>query len=177
VKCVDGSPILTHGIVEARIELTDSSVAHKFHLVSKQVDIPCDGILGRDFLQKTNAKICYASRTITVNGETCAMVGNVNKVRIKEPVAKTRGLIKLPPRSESIVRVPATPESPNIGVTNKYEVREGVFMAASLTKVIGHILTSMLNTNDVEVEVSEPVIVRCYRPHGGQRSHKIRASG
>jgi hypothetical protein len=44
VKCVDGSPMETHGVVEAKIELKDSSVAHNFHLVTHQVDIPCDGI-------------------------------------------------------------------------------------------------------------------------------------
>ena len=50
VKCVDGSPIETHGIVEARIEIGHSSIGHGFQLVNKQVDIPCDGILGRNFL-------------------------------------------------------------------------------------------------------------------------------
>ena len=32
---------------------------------TKQVDIPCDGILGRDFLQLAKAKLCYESRTVT----------------------------------------------------------------------------------------------------------------
>jgi hypothetical protein len=87
------------------------------------------------------------------------MVGNANRVEPIKQVAKSRGLIKLPPRTESIVRVPVTPGSPNVGVTSKCEIREGVFMAASLTEVIdGYILTSMLNTKDEEVEVPEPVV-------------------
>jgi hypothetical protein len=68
---VDGSPMETHGVLEAKFELHDSSIAHSFQLVNKQVDISCDGILGRDFLQHARAKICYESRTITLNGEKC----------------------------------------------------------------------------------------------------------
>jgi len=66
VKCVDGSPMETYGILEARIEFRNSSIVHDFQLVNKQVDIPCDGILGRDFLQRTRAKVCYESRTVTL---------------------------------------------------------------------------------------------------------------
>jgi predicted aspartyl protease len=56
VKCVDGSPVETHGVLEARIVLGNSSIVHDFQLVIKQMDIPCDGILGRDFLQINRAK-------------------------------------------------------------------------------------------------------------------------
>ena len=65
VKCVDGSPMETHGVLEARIELKNSLLVHNFQLLNKQVDIPCDGILGRDFLQLAKAKLCYESRTVT----------------------------------------------------------------------------------------------------------------
>jgi hypothetical protein len=47
----------THGVAEARIELNKSSILHDFQLVNKQVDIPCDGILGRDFLQSTGEMV------------------------------------------------------------------------------------------------------------------------
>jgi len=61
VKCVDGSPMETYGVLEAKIELRNSSIMHDFQLVNRQVDIPCDGILGRDFLQRAKAKVCYES--------------------------------------------------------------------------------------------------------------------
>jgi hypothetical protein len=60
----------THGVLEARIVLCSSPIVHDFQLVRKLVDIPCDGILGRDFLQRNRAKVCYESRTVTLNGET-----------------------------------------------------------------------------------------------------------
>jgi hypothetical protein len=74
VKCIEGSPIETHGVIEATIDIGNKSVTHGFQLVNKQVDIPCDGILGRDFLQRTRAKIYYDTRTVTLNGERCEMV-------------------------------------------------------------------------------------------------------
>jgi len=108
VKGVDGSPMETHGVLEAKIELHDSSIAHSFQLVNKQVDILCDGILGRDFLQHARAKICYESQTITLNGEKCKMVNEVERLEKWEPSKLMVGNITLPPRTESIVKVPVT---------------------------------------------------------------------
>jgi hypothetical protein len=51
------------------------------------------------------------------------------------------------------------PGSPQLGIIEKHEIQRGVFLAATLTKVVeGHVLTSMLNTNDAETVVHEPVI-------------------
>ena len=51
LKCVDGSPVENHGVVEAKIVHGNSQIMNDFQLVNKQVDILCDGILGCDFLQ------------------------------------------------------------------------------------------------------------------------------
>ena len=61
VKYVDGSPMEIHGVLEARVELSNSSIVHDFQLVNKQVDIPCDGILGRDYLKSAKAKFAMNS--------------------------------------------------------------------------------------------------------------------
>ena len=55
VKCVDGSPLETLGALKAWILLRNSSIVHDFQFVTKQVVIPCDGILGCDFLQRNRA--------------------------------------------------------------------------------------------------------------------------
>ena len=159
VKCVNGSSIETDGLVEARVKLRDSSLPHKFQLVSEQVEIPCDGILGRDFLVKANARICYESRTVILGGEAHNMVGSV-----KAPIAKylpndNKCKITLPPRTESVVRIPVAAGSPNVGVMQKCEIQEGVFMAAALTRVIdGRVVTSIVNVNEAEAEISEPMV-------------------
>jgi len=52
VKCVHGSPMETHGVLEATVVLSNSSTVHDFQLVNKQVDIPCDGIFLNALRQK-----------------------------------------------------------------------------------------------------------------------------
>jgi hypothetical protein len=93
LKCVDGSSMETHGVVEARIELSNSSILHDFQLVNEQVDIRCDGILGRNFLQSTRAKVCCDSRTVTLNGEACKMVGKTKQLEAREPNMRKIGQI------------------------------------------------------------------------------------
>jgi len=128
VKCVDGSPMETHGVLEARIELSNSSILHDFQLVNKQVDIPCDGIFGRDSLQRTRAKVCYETRTVPLNEETRGMVGRTKQLEARETNMRKIGKPKLPPRKESIVRVPESPGSPPVGMKNKCKIQEGVII-------------------------------------------------
>jgi len=156
VKCVDGSPMETHGVLEARIELKNSLIVHKCQFVNKQVDIPCDGILGRDFLQRVKTKVCSESRTVTLNWEICKIVGKTKKSELKEPNVRKIGQIKLPPWTKSIMKVPLMPGSPLVGMTNKCEIQKRVIIAASLTRVLDvYAITSILNTNDTEVNVQE----------------------
>ena len=49
--------IETHGSLETRIIEGELSVPYRLQLVSKQVDLKGDGILGRDFLKATQARI------------------------------------------------------------------------------------------------------------------------
>ena len=156
IKCVDGSPMETHGTVDANIEIGRKLIEHKFQLVHKQVDIPCDGIVGRDFLQHTQAKICYATGTVILLGEEYELIG---EVKPSEQSGSTVRQIWLPPRTESVLRVQVAPGSPQVGMTQKRELKKGVFLAATLTKAVdGYALMSVLNTNDVETEVQEPVV-------------------
>jgi len=87
------------------------------------------------------------------------MVNEIEQFGAREPNKLKIGQIKLPPRAESIVKVPVTPGSPLVGMTNKCEIQEGVIMTASLTKVMnGYGMTSILNTNDAEVNMQEPLV-------------------
>jgi hypothetical protein len=71
---------------------------------------------------------------------------------VKEPTAKKMIQIKLPPRTDSILKVPVNPRSALVGMKNKCEIKKGVIIAASLTRIVdGYAITSILNTNDTEV--------------------------
>jgi hypothetical protein len=73
VKGVEGSLIETHGSVETKILESEISIPYQLQLVSNQVDVRCDGILGRDFLQAMSVSICYKeSFGFLVQGYLCA---------------------------------------------------------------------------------------------------------
>jgi hypothetical protein len=74
VKSVNESWIETHGKISATIELMNSSITHEFQLVGKQVDIHCEGILGRNFFQNSKAIICYGTQSVGLYGEAMSMV-------------------------------------------------------------------------------------------------------
>jgi hypothetical protein len=52
MKGVDGSVIETYRTVKTVMNADFLKIPFPFHLVNKQVDIPCNGILGRDFLER-----------------------------------------------------------------------------------------------------------------------------
>jgi hypothetical protein len=58
VKSVEGSIIKTHGSLETQVREGEMNVPYRLQLVSKQVDLKGDGILGRDFLTAMRARIC-----------------------------------------------------------------------------------------------------------------------
>jgi hypothetical protein len=100
VRGVDGSIAQTHGVIEVGIQEGNFRVRFPFHLVNKQVDLVCDGILGRDFLQSTKANICYETKRITLEAVgyqvTREMIG----------VVAHQALAQLPKRAEVIVQLP-----------------------------------------------------------------------
>ena len=63
------------------------------------------------------------------------MVGKTKQLELREPKLRKICQVKLPPRTESIVKVPVMPESPLVGMTNKCEIQKGVIIAASLTNM------------------------------------------
>jgi hypothetical protein len=152
-------PMESHNIIEATIELGNNSIIPDFQLVNKQVDIQCDGILGTDFLQSARAKICYETRTVTLKLEKCERAGKAKQLETEGMKRRKIGRVKIAPRTESIVRLPVAPGSPQVGISNKRELQEGVILAGSLKKVVGgYAITIVLNTTEVELEVQEPVV-------------------
>jgi len=72
------------------------------------------------------------------------MVGKTKQLELREPNVRKMGQIKLPPRTESTLKVPVMAGSPVLGMTNKCEIQEGVIIAASLTRVVdGYAITSI----------------------------------
>ena len=72
-----------------------------------------------------------------LNGDVYKMRGKTEQLEERETRVKKIELIKLPPRTESIVRLPVTPGSPLVGVINKCEMQEGVKSNVKITREQG----------------------------------------
>jgi hypothetical protein len=129
-----------------------------FQLVNKRVDIPCDEILGRDFLEHAGARICYASGTLTFGTGHSKVSKPLSPISTESQTKRVRRLV-LPSRTE-LVKLPVgsgtlVPE----GVTEKREIQKSVYLAGAMTKVqAGYAITSIANTNSELVEIEEPVL-------------------
>jgi hypothetical protein len=105
VKSVDGSIIETFGTVKTVVIVDPLKIPCTFQLVSKQVDIPCDAILGRDFLEYAGAQICYASGTLTFGTGSSKVSKTLSPINSGSRTKRVRRLA-LPSRTELVVRLP-----------------------------------------------------------------------
>ena len=163
VKSVDGSVVETHGSIETRIRERGINIPFRFQLVSKQVDLKGDGIIGRDFFKSMQAQICYKERSLTVRHAGCVMRKKLISVPELERDAHRGvgvGKLTIPARTELIVRLLVSVGSHiGEGLVEKAEIASGVYLADSLIKVNNvHIITSILNTREQEVELPKPVV-------------------
>jgi hypothetical protein len=160
LKSVNGAIVETHGVVEANILEDSISIPVELQLVSKQVDLEGDGILGKDFLQKMKAQICYGNNSVKFNGKHMCfekVLVRKNQVRRQDRDSSIK-TITLPKRSETIVKLPVeVDDNQKEGILDKCEIKEGIYVANSLITVRdGYVITSILNTNEHAVEIPEP---------------------
>ena len=162
VKSVEGSIIETHGSLETRAREGEMSIPYRLQLVSKQVDLKGDGILGRDFLKAMRARVCYREdlifqyKGVLIRKKLMSLPG----AETGAPRDRRVNKLTLPARTERIVQVPAN-AGPRVqeGIVERAELMPGVYMAESLFKVDnGDVITSIINTTEEEVELLDPAV-------------------
>ncbi len=119
--------------------------------------VPCEGILGGDLLESAVAKICYATRTLTLGTSS----DKVNKALLPlstEGLTRAIRRLVLPSRTELVVRLPVNGEPCNReGITAKREIQAGVYLAGAMTGVqAGYAITRVTNTNSEDIKIDEP---------------------
>jgi hypothetical protein len=159
VKSVNGSIIETHGRIETQILEAEVNIPYSFQLVSQQVDLKDDGILGRDFLKAMQARICYENKVLTFQHEGTIInktLGSLPEPKRGVPDENRVKKINLPARTDMIVQLPVRAGSKmKEGLVEKAELASGVYLAESLVKENnGQVITSILNTRDEDVDIS-----------------------
>ena len=162
-KSVEGSTIETHGSLETQVLEGEMSIPNRLQLVSKQVDLKGDGILGREFLKAMQACICYRQQVLIFQYERIFVCKKITSL-LRAELGALRDIrvnkLTLSARNEVIVQVPVD-AGPRVqeGVVGRAELLPGVYMAESLVKVEnGCIIISIMNTTAEEVELPEQVV-------------------
>ena len=163
VKSVEGSVLEIHGSLETQVREGDMNIPYRLKLVSKQVDLKGDGILGCDILAAMRVRICYRERVlifrykgVLVSRKLMSLPGAEQRTPGDRRVNK----LTLPARTEIIVQVPVD-AGPGVqeGIVERAELMQGVYMAESLFTVAkGCVIATIINTTEEDVELFDPVI-------------------
>jgi hypothetical protein len=102
--------------------------------MDKWMDNLCDGILGRDFLQRKEAQLCHRTRTLVFREKGRR---TENKFLSEPPPPLPENYKEIAEFNKTVkVKRPVTAGSNHSeGVINIKETKEGVSLASSLTKV------------------------------------------
>jgi len=116
------------GLTSIEIQTTKYLIPHDFHIVDSQFAIPCDGILGIDFIKKYNCRLdCMPSEDWLV------IRPNNLKFPIYVPITFSSGnnSILLPARSQVIRKIQLNSYEDSVLIPNQ-EIKHGIYIANTI---------------------------------------------
>lgn len=127
-------------------------IPHTFHVVNDDFPIPCDGIIGMDFIKKYNCVLDFNEDF------DCLVLRPPNfPQQIEIEITNTcNEHLTLPARSEVIRHIKLLTTSQDILIPHQ-EIQPGVFIASTLVKA-NNAFIRILNTNKNTVTIKEPQI-------------------
>lgn len=142
---ISDTGINTLGSVNANIQINDSQLIHEFQLITDDIAIPTDGILGRDFLTKYHCNIDY---------DTWLLSGTVGSEKFEfEIIDNLEGNIYVPPRCEAFRKI-NLPDVKSVYLIKSHQTERGVFVANSIVdKNFPYV--KILNTTNKTVKVDK----------------------
>lgn len=148
INGINSEDLQSLGVVGLNFEFfpsvgNNSSLLHKFH-VFEDVNIQVDGILGNDFLKDNKFSIDYEKERIYNESVRTTLY------------FETPYRMYLPPRSETIVRIPIGGNL-DVGYIEKKELVPGCFVSDCITRKINDMgVVTVLNTNERFIRLNVP---------------------
>lgn len=138
-------PLYTMGTSQIKLCLNDAKIDHTIHALSKDINLPSDGIIGNDLLRKYDCKINYIDNTLTIMNHSLPLQDTALQNQ-----DFTANEISINPRTETIVKINIANPEINEGIVSKTEIQNGVYIASSIVKVDenSQALTTVLNTTN-----------------------------
>ena len=133
--------ITTHGTVDTNVIIENWSFQHTFHIVDDDFPIPCDGILGFDFVKKYRCLLDYSDcwrMTIRPKGYK-----PISTMLYESP---DNDSLTLPPRCEVIRRIGISPGRDDVYIPSQ-QIADGVFVGRTIVSRVNPYVR-VLNIND-----------------------------
>lgn len=140
---ITGHKARTIGKIHARIDIGNRKIKHTIYVVKDNFPMEYEGILGIDFLRKQGVKCNFKKRELTIGDAVLNL----------QPYEK----IRLPPRSETIVRAATNRNS--TGIVRAEETSPGVYIGRCLVEPENYVCPiSVINTTDETIEIRTPLV-------------------
>lgn len=151
VSGVDDGLISTLGSVKSKVFVGDEFFTQRFHIVEKDFPIPCDGILGLDFISKYRCFLDYGDPWTLI-------IRPSNRPYSQIPMydSPSNELLTLPGRCQVIRRVGIAPGHGDVYVPNQ-RIAEGVYVGRTIMTRENPFIR-ILNVNDNQVELKNVVL-------------------
>jgi hypothetical protein len=120
----------TLGDVNAKLRVVNYETEHRFQVIGDVINIPYDGILGKDFFESKQATVDYVRKEIVMG----KVILKFDKERQPETSNK-EVQISLKPRCEMIVKLHTRTKELETGLIDRIEIAPGVIIARTLTTV------------------------------------------
>lgn len=143
IRGIGEGVINSKGLVSIELQTDKYIIPYKFHLLNSDFAIPCDGIIGLDFIKTFNCKIDYNSL------EDWFIIRPQNLTYpIYVPITFSSGTNStlLPARSQVIRKIKLSSAEENILIPNQ-EIKPGVYVANTIATA-QNTFVRFLNTTD-----------------------------
>ena len=144
------APVSTVGSITLPLQIHNKTFDCKFYVVKQESNIPFDGLIGNDFLEKEEATINYKNSTLTINSLPFPV-----SLQLNSNPTQSQSYI-LNSRSETIIKVDVLNPEIVQGICPEMNICDGVYLAKSLLQVDDEskALTTIINTNDHSIKVN-----------------------
>lgn len=125
IKGVTDNKIESIGTVQLRLNLGSLIVIHTFHVMPDSINIPSDGIIGKDFTKLHSCVIDYGDLTFTIRTQ-------LGEITLPMSHESGSGEMNIPPRSE-VKRVFKIESTSFPALIKSNELLPGVFYANTVS--------------------------------------------
>lgn len=135
----------SHGLASIEIQTNRYIIPHNFHIVDSNFAIPCDGIIGIDFIKKFNCQLDFKQ-----NEDWFIIRPNNLNFPIYVPITYSSGnnSLFLPARSQVIRKIDINSTEESIFIPNQ-EIDNGIYVANTIA-TSEFALIRLLNTTDTD---------------------------